>query len=150
GRTDIAAILLMKGASTEHRDQDGATPAEIARIRGFPEVANLIDTVVRLRNDRITQDLHNELYQGAIDLLLPYAEFAQGKQVASDVDRKAVERGCEMLRRVFSINPLNWGAMWLLGFGCRAAGKDDMALEAFRSAYAIEKLNADVGREFSL
>lgn len=150
GRSDIAAILLKKGASTEHRDYYGNTPAETARARGFPEVAYFIDTVAALRNDTVTQELHDQLYQGAMDLLQPFVDFSSGRAIVSDADRKAIERGSEILRRVFSINPLNWAAMWLLGFACRAAGQGEAALEAFQAAYAIERLNLDVGRELSL
>jgi ankyrin repeat protein len=149
GRKDIAAVLLGKGASPQHLDVDGNTPEDVARSRGHEDTANFLKTVHAFMHDEIAIELHNELYHGASDLLLPYLEFGERRPVVSEKDRAALERGCEMLNRVFSINPLNWNAMWVSGHAYRANGLSESALNSFREAYAIERLSPDVGRELA-
>jgi tetratricopeptide (TPR) repeat protein len=149
GRRDIAAILLRKGASPDHRDEDGITPAEWARQKGFVETADLIDKVCALTRDVIARELHDELHKGAFDLLLPYLECGDHRVVTSEADRLMVERGCQMLKRAFALNPLNWAAMWASGMAYRAIGDSQLALTSFREAYAIERVDTNVGRELA-
>ena len=43
GNTGLIALLLERGANRDLRSEDGQTPAELARARGKPEAASLLD-----------------------------------------------------------------------------------------------------------
>jgi len=49
GHLSIVKLLLKKRANPSTRDQNGRTPAELARKAGYNEVANYLDRVVETR-----------------------------------------------------------------------------------------------------
>src|SRR3954470_8959225 len=94
--------------------------------------------------------LHDELYREGTKILRPYLPLGDGFTPGQPVDLEDIERGRRLLTRVLEMDPTNWSALWFLGMGCRVAGYQDEAYDAFRRAFMVKPDHVDVGRELVL
>src|SRR5215472_3009604 len=62
---------------------------------------------------------------------------------------KQLQSAREMSGRVIEFNPSNWAALWGVGIANKCVRDLAAAYTAFQMAYALEKENANVGRELS-
>lgn len=104
--------------------------------------------------DAATTDPHNFLYQSALEVLEPIIledirrGFPSAETASQEQTIVSVTRGCELLERVIQINPGNWNALWIMGMAQKAVLQWDQAYISFKRAFALEKNNPDVAREF--
>lgn len=131
-------LLMDYGASTNLADNYGNLPAEMARSEGHKSLGDYIERSLKTHIDEESRQVHNDLMQGAFDLLLPYLEFGENIPIHSDRDKQVVLRALEMLDRVTEINPYNWSAFWLQGLAYRVLGKRESEYHSLNRAYAME------------
>jgi Flp pilus assembly protein TadD len=95
------------------------------------------------------KDSAEKLYNAACSLIAPYVAHQLAEPPLAAPAQKHLKKGCEMLSRVLRSNPQIWGALWFRGVAYRGLRQLDPAYNDFRSAYALEKTNPSVGREFA-
>ncbi|MCG6155073.1 tetratricopeptide repeat protein [Rubinisphaera margarita] len=93
---------------------------------------------------------HDRLYKAGAALIDPYMKLNGREAKTPDTPEATddLERGIQDLRAVIQINPANWAAYWVIGKACQALDRSEEACEAFKQAYALEKTNPDVAREY--
>jgi Flp pilus assembly protein TadD len=90
------------------------------------------------------------LYKRGTSLIDPYMTLAN-RGVAKTDDREAhLQAGIACLDRVLALSPTNWAAFWMRGKALQALGEHPRAVKSFASAYDIQPINPDVGREYVL
>ena len=92
---------------------------------------------------------HDALYERAIALLGFTGRLVPPVRL-SLVQKWRVHRGLRLMRKVLSIRPDNWAALWTLGKALQVSGDSTEALDAFSKAYSINPSHADVAREASI
>lgn len=121
--------------------------AILKKLTGHPA---FVDGIVSRGSDNITSDEHDIVYQEGWDLITPYMPLHK-KESRAARSRKAmrnVERGITLLEFVTEANPENWSAFWGIGKGYQALGNSDAACDFFGKAFARQKENPDVAREY--
>jgi Flp pilus assembly protein TadD len=93
---------------------------------------------------------HNCCYKQAGDLVTPYFRLSDGRKKPCNTAKAQADlrRGIALYGAVVAYAPSNWNAFWLMGKAYQALREPTSACEAFGRAYAIQKQNADVAREF--
>ncbi|HVE82838.1 MAG TPA: hypothetical protein VND93_08310 [Myxococcales bacterium] len=94
--------------------------------------------------------LHNELYQEAVNILRPYLPLGDGLTPGQPVDPADVERGLRLVKRVLEMDPDNWSALWLQGMAFRVVDRLEEAYQSFHRAFQLKPDQVDVGRELVL
>jgi hypothetical protein len=120
-------------------------------IRRLTGVDARIDNIVRRREPAtVTPDEYTLIYDTGCDLILPYIKLEnhETRSAQSNGARREVERGIQLLDFILIVNPQNWSAYWIIGKGYQALGNSEMACDALGKAFAIEKGNPDVAREY--
>ena len=97
----------------------------------------------------LDNDSAGKLYTAACSLITPYVAHQLEAPPLAAPARKHLQKGCEMLSRVLDFNPQIWGALWYRGIAHRGLRQLEPAYDDFRAAYALEKTNPSVGREFT-
>jgi tetratricopeptide (TPR) repeat protein len=103
-------------------------------------------TVPTLSND----EEHNRYYKEASKLAWPYIRLSDAREKSWNTSQAQADlrRGIALYGAVVSYAPSNWNAYWLMGKAHQALREPTAACEAFGKAYAIQKENADVAREY--
>jgi len=93
---------------------------------------------------------HSRYYKQACDLVTPYLRLSDGREKRWDTPKAQADlrRGIELYGAVVKYAPSNWNAYWLMGKAHQALREPAAAYDAFGRAYAIQKENADVAREY--
>jgi tetratricopeptide (TPR) repeat protein len=93
---------------------------------------------------------HNRYFKEGSDLITPYMRIhgVPEKSTTSSKARADITRGIALLEAVIAYNTNNWAPSWTIGKGYQALGDSDKACDAFGKAYAIQKENPDVAREY--
>jgi tetratricopeptide repeat protein len=92
---------------------------------------------------------HDALYKRAT-ALLGFATRMVAPVRLSLMQKWRVRRGLGLLRKVLSIRPTSWTALWMMGKALQALGKHAEALDAFSRSYSINPRHPDVAREASI
>jgi tetratricopeptide (TPR) repeat protein len=149
GQWPIVQLLLDKGADPKHKDHEGLTPGELARRENHPELADFIEhySAPNFSQDQPLAQLHDQLLQGAIDLIQPYQNILEEYDEGSLPEEviKSVKRAIQLLERVISINPQGWYGLFLLGTYYKLLSNLESAYIAFRRAYTYQKEEKNVG-----
>jgi tetratricopeptide (TPR) repeat protein len=99
----------------------------------------------------ITTDAeHNRCCEEANRLTTPYFRLSDTKDKPATT-RKAqadLRRGIALYQAIVRYAPTNWSAYWCMGKAHQALEEHEAACDAFGKAFAIQKNNADVGREY--
>jgi tetratricopeptide (TPR) repeat protein len=105
------------------------------------------ESVPAINND----EEHNRYYKEAGNLVTPYLTLSDRQEKSSNTAKAQTDlrRGIALYGAVVSYAPNNWNAYWLMGKAHQALREPTAACEAFGRAYAIQKKNADVAREYS-
>src|ERR1043165_1770785 len=95
---------------------------------------------------------HNRFYKQAGDLVTPYLRLSDRQEKVWNTPKAQADlrRGIELYMAVVRYAPSNWNAYWLMGKAHQALREPVAAYDAFGKAYAIQKENADVAREYML
>lgn len=82
----------------------------------------------------------------------PYFKLSTGseKQANSRRAQADLRRGIALYQAVVQYAPSNWNAFWLMGKTYQALNDHSSACDAFGKAFAIQKKNPDVAREYML
>jgi tetratricopeptide (TPR) repeat protein len=111
---------------------------------GFSKVEN-DDGTPRI----LTNDDHNRVYRQACDLIDPYMRLHNVAEKPIDATaRTNLEKGIRLLEAVTEYHPGNWNAFWIIGKAKQALGDSPGACDSFGRAFAIQKQNPDVAREY--
>lgn len=104
------------------------------------------DIVPAISND----EEHNRYYKEAGNLVTPYFRLSDGRERPANTSKAQADlrRGIALYGAVVRYAPSNWSAYWLMGKAHQALREPTAACEAFGKAYAIQKENADVAREY--
>lgn len=115
-------------------------------LLGCSKQQRLSDIVPTIRND----EEHNRYYKEASNLVMPYFKLLDGGQKPRKTSkaRADLRRGIVLYGAIVSYAPSNWNAYWLMGKTHQALQEPTAACNAFGKAYAIQKENADVAREY--
>lgn len=100
----------------------------------------------------LTHDEHDRRYKTACNLIQPYFHLhgVKSRPVLSLKDSGKLRTGIRILERVIEYRPSNWAAHWIIGKAHQALAEPDLACEAFKRAFEIERRNPDVAREYAL
>ncbi|WP_339736281.1 hypothetical protein [uncultured Gimesia sp.] len=93
---------------------------------------------------------HDRLYRAGLDLINPYMRLVgrDARPVDSELARKELAQGKELLKCVLEINQGNGAAWWLIGKAEQALGDAEAACDAFGDAYRLKNENPDTAREY--
>jgi tetratricopeptide (TPR) repeat protein len=93
---------------------------------------------------------HNRYYREAGNLVTPYLRLLDGREKSWKTSKAQTDlrRGIVLYEAVVTYAPSNWNAYWLMGKAHQALREPNAACEAFGKAYAIQKENPDVAREY--
>lgn len=100
--------------------------------------------LVTVTND----DQHTEIYKRGCDLISPYMQLLDRDPRVTKSVREQVARGIHDLDAVTTYNPKNWAAFWIKGKGYQTLGAHEAANLEFKAAFDLQKMNADVAREY--
>ncbi len=96
------------------------------------------------------EEVHNRYYQEASALVRPYLHVSDKPARPWDnaQGRGDLRRGIALYAAVVSYAPTNWSAYWFMGKSYQTLGEATNACDAFASAFALQRRNPDVGREY--
>ena len=112
-----------------------------ARISGKPQAAEEI--IVS------NTEQHNEVYQRGAGLISRLMKLHGREPRLSKRDKQAVLEAIRDLDAVTNYKPGNWAAFWIKGKGYQTLSDHRAARAEFQAAFAIQKENPDVAREYA-
>ena len=95
---------------------------------------------------------HNRYYKEASNLVMPYLKLVNASEKPANTPgaQGELRRGIALYEAVIKYAPRNWSAYWLMGKAHQALGEHEAACDALGNAFAIERRNVDVAREYML
>jgi tetratricopeptide (TPR) repeat protein len=96
----------------------------------------------------LNDEQHLLVYRQGADLIDPYMLLLDRKPRFGLRARANIRRGIALLEAVTAYAPGNWPAYWMKGKGYQALGERVAAKREFAAAFAMQKSNPDVAREY--
>lgn len=93
---------------------------------------------------------HDELFKRGTDLISPLMKIHGRESKLSIGRREPLLSAIADLQAVTVYNPGNWAAFWFKGKAYQALGNKDAANREFKAAFALERQNPDVAREYGI
>jgi tetratricopeptide (TPR) repeat protein len=90
---------------------------------------------------------HDELFKRGADLISPYMRLTDRPRRKA-TDARDLREGIRLLDEALKLFPGNWSALWIQGKAFQALDEHAQAYARFKRAYALQRDNPDVGREF--
>jgi Tfp pilus assembly protein PilF len=97
----------------------------------------------------IDPETHNVVYKKGTALISPHIWLDGRMPKMTDQASRDLQLGIQHLQAVTAYNPSNWNAHWIIGKAYQALRNHQEAYQNFKKAYAIEKGNPNVAREFA-
>jgi tetratricopeptide (TPR) repeat protein len=91
---------------------------------------------------------HDELFKRGADLISPYMRLTDRPPRKSDDASRNLREGIRLLDEALKLFPGNWSALWIQGKAFQALDDHAQAYARFKRAFALQRDNPDVGREF--
>jgi Flp pilus assembly protein TadD len=99
---------------------------------------------------KITSDADaNTAFKKGADLISPHMGLLGRSPGKTQSAREDLTLGIAYMQAVTHYKPQNWAAFWIEGKAYQALNQHAAAYGAFRSAYALQRENADVARELA-
>jgi tetratricopeptide (TPR) repeat protein len=104
-----------------------------------------------MASSSMQEDTSSNPFLKAAKIIEPYAlRFGRGSQHKLTLNEKdKIFAAITSLKQLTHTTPDYWQAYWIMGKGYQVLGNEEHAYNAFASAYAIEKTNVDVIREYA-
>lgn len=116
----------------------------LLRLLGLGEQEERVEIVIQ--ND----EQHNLACRQGTDLIGPYMQLHERLPRVGSRARANIRRGIALLDAATAYAPTNWAVYWTKGKGYQALGEHAAAKREFGAAFAIQKANPDVAREYAI
>lgn len=113
------------------------------RWLGLAESEERVEIVIQ--ND----EQYNLVYRQGVDLINPHMRLLGRNPRVGSRAKANIRRGIALLNAVTVYAPTHWPAYWTKGKGYQALGEHAAAKREFGAAFAIQKENPDVAREYA-
>jgi tetratricopeptide (TPR) repeat protein len=94
-------------------------------------------------------ETHNTVYKKGTALVSPHIWLNGRMPKLTNQASSDLQLGIRYLRAVTTYNPSNWNAHWIIGKAYQALRRHQDSYQSFKNAYAIEKNNPNVAREYA-